>query len=101
MLALVIAAIPMGFFGLDWQIGRTGKKKVRLAEVFQANYNIRALSVARFFLFASRDLWFEVTLPYFLRSTASGIGWSRLLVGAYLAVIRIPAPCPSYTPPQL
>jgi hypothetical protein len=36
-------------------------------------------------LFASRDLWFEVTLPYFLRDPASGIGWSRVAVGGFLA----------------
>ena len=91
MLALVVVAFPFAWFGLEWQLGRTGAKNVRLQQVFSMNRNICVLSIARFFLFGSRDLWFEVTLPYFLRSSASGIGWSRLLVGVFLAV-RCPTP---------
>ncbi|KAK9797051.1 hypothetical protein WJX73_008033 [Symbiochloris irregularis] len=86
MMGLICIALPCGIFGLDWQLGRAGKKNAKLSEVFSVNYNIGVLSIARFFLFASRDLWFEVTLPYFLRNPASGIGWSRLLVGVFLAV---------------
>ena len=32
------------------------------------NPNLNWLSLARCFLFASRDFWFEVPLPFFLRS---------------------------------
>lgn len=32
------------------------------------NHNLNVLSLARLFLFASRDFWFEVPLPFFLRS---------------------------------
>ena len=32
------------------------------------NANLNWLSLARCFLFASRDFWFEVPLPFFLRS---------------------------------
>ena len=38
---------------------------------------------------ACRDLWFEVPLPFFLRSAASGIGWSRTATGAFLATFII------------
>jgi hypothetical protein len=44
------------------------------------------LSVARFFLFGSRDMWFEVPLPFFLRDAVHGLGWERVAVGAVLAV---------------
>jgi hypothetical protein len=44
--------------------------------------------MCRFFLFGSRDLWFEVALPFYLRDAVHGFGWSRVAVGAALAVRR-------------
>ena len=85
MLALVGAALPFALLGLDWELGRAEKKNATFRQAFVVNHNVSSLSVARLFLFASRDLWFEVTLPYFLRSPA-GLDWSRLLVGIFLAV---------------
>lgn len=39
------------------------------------NPNLNLLSAARLFLFASRDFWFEVPLPFFLRSpSCEGLG---------------------------
>ena len=39
------------------------------------NPNLNWLSLARCFLFASRDFWFEVPLPFFLRSpSCDGLG---------------------------
>ena len=85
MLALVGGALPFAIFGLNWDLGRTEKTIATFRGAFIVNHNVSSLSLARIFLFAARDLWFEVTLPYFLRSTA-GLGWSRLLVGVFLAV---------------
>ena len=48
--------------------------------------NINILSLSRVFLFGARDVWFEVPLPFFLRDAASGLGWSRSLTGAFMAV---------------
>lgn len=31
-------------------------------------------------------MWFEVPLPYFLRNTLVGLGWSRPLTGLFLAL---------------
>ena len=42
--------------------------------------------VYRFFLFGSRDMWFEVPLPFFLRDAVQGLGWSRTITGLFLAV---------------
>jgi pimeloyl-ACP methyl ester carboxylesterase len=58
---------------------------VTLKAALTVNKRVGVLSGARFLLFASRDMWFEVTLPFFLRDPASGIGWSRVAVGAFLA----------------
>ena len=69
------------------------------ADACSNSHNINVLSLSRVFLFGSRDLWFEVTLPFFLRSTASGIGWSRPLVGAFLAIwIIVYGQVQSWTP---
>ena len=86
MVGIILAAYPWAVIGLSNQLGRTRKENIKLRAIFKKNHNINVLSAARFFLFASRDLWFEVTLPYFLRNAASGIGWGRTLVGTYLAV---------------
>lgn len=86
MVGLLLLAYPWAWISLSWDLGRTNRKNITFTSIFKVNHNIAVLSIARFFLFASRDLWFEVTLPYFLRSAASGIHWSRLLVGVFLAV---------------
>ena len=86
---LVLAAMPWAALGLSNQLGRARKDNVRFSQLFQNNHNINILSLSRVFLFGSRDLWFEVPLPFFLRSVASGIGWSRALTGAFLAIFII------------
>ncbi|KAG7667527.1 hypothetical protein Ndes2526B_g07519 [Nannochloris sp. 'desiccata'] len=86
---LVLAAMPWAIVGLSNQLGRTRKENVSFSQLFNNNRNINVLSLSRVFLFGSRDLWFEVPLPFFLRSAASGIGWSRALTGAFLAIFII------------
>ena len=56
--------------------------KPKFTEVFSRTPAVNWLSAARFFLFASRDVWFVVALPMFLYST---LGWSFMQVGATLA----------------
>ncbi|AKG21697.1 organoarsenical effux MFS transporter ArsJ [Calothrix sp. 336/3] len=58
------------------------KKKVKFSQLFSKSEEINVLSAARFFLFGSRDVWFVVALPVFLRST---LGWSFYQVGGFLA----------------
>ena len=83
-LCLIAVALPFAIFGLDDNLGRVSKKNITLSAVFKQNYNMNILSLSRMFLFGSRDLWFEVPLPFFLRS-AYGMGWPRSAVGALLA----------------
>jgi len=69
MLSLVGAALVVALAGLDGQLGTAAKKNASLRDVFDTrNPNLNWLSLARLFLFASRDFWFEVPLPFFLRS---------------------------------
>ncbi len=51
--------------------------------MFSNSRAVNVLSAARLFLFGSRDVWFVVGLPVFLRRE---LGWSFWQVGAFLAV---------------
>jgi hypothetical protein len=69
MMGLVLIAMPWAILGLDRNLGTAKKKNASWREVFTMdNTNLNWLSLARLFLFASRDFWFEVPLPFFLRS---------------------------------
>jgi MFS family permease len=58
------------------------KAKVKFTQLFSKSREINILSAARFFLFGSRDVWFVVGLPVFLRSV---LGWSFYQAGGFLA----------------
>ncbi len=58
------------------------KTKVKFTQLFSKSREINILSAARFFLFGSRDVWFVVALPVFLRSV---LGWSFFQAGGFLA----------------
>jgi MFS family permease len=70
---------------LPSDLGRT-KDKAKFKSMFSLDRRINVLSAARFFLFASRDVWFVVALPVYLSAM---FGWSPILVGAYLALWTI------------
>ena len=59
----------------------TGKPK--FTQVFSNSPVINWLSAARFFLFASRDVWFVVALPVYLNAV---FHWSFMQVGGFLAI---------------
>ena len=66
---------------LEQDMGQS-KVKVRFKQLFSKSREINLLSVARFFLFGSRDVWFVVGLPIFLKDA---LGWSFSGVGGFLA----------------
>jgi hypothetical protein len=76
MMGLVVLAMPWAIFGLDKNLGTSRKQNATWRQVFNLNNpNLNWLSLARLFLFASRDFWFEVPLPFFLRSPpCEGLG---------------------------
>jgi len=64
------------------ELGKT-KSKAKFSQVFSNSAPINWLSAARFFLFASRDVWFVVALPVYL--TAS-LGWNYEQTGSFFAL---------------
>lgn len=73
--------LMVGFLWLQGDLGKS-TKKVTFTQLFSKSREINILSAARFFLFGSRDLWFVVGLPIFLKDV---LGWSFAGVGAFLA----------------
>ncbi len=65
--------------------GHLGKpdKAARFRQMFSNNHAVNVLAAARIFLFAARDVWFVVGLPFFLYSV---LGWSFWQAGTLLAV---------------
>ena len=57
--------------------------KAKFRQMFSNSRAVNLLAAARIFLFASRDVWFVVGLPVYLRTV---LGWSFWEVGAFLAV---------------
>lgn len=61
----------------------TPDPKAKFRQMFSNNRAVNVLAAARIFLFASRDVWFVVGLPVYLRTV---LGWSFWQVGTFLAV---------------
>jgi predicted MFS family arabinose efflux permease len=81
VIALAITVVALIIF-LNEEVGKS-KRKAPLRSVLSASPSINKLSIARVFLFGSRDIWFVVALPVFL---STELGWSHEGVGAFLAV---------------
>jgi hypothetical protein len=67
---------------LPADIGRM-KQKPGFSALFSKSRNINLLSLARFFLFGARDVWFVVALPVFLQTT---LGWRFWEVGGFMGL---------------
>ena len=78
MLSVVLLA---ALVFLKQDMGRS-KRKVKFTQLFSKSREINWLSSARFFLFASRDVWFVVALPVFLTES---LGWNVQQVGSFMA----------------
>lgn len=76
MIGVLLLALPWPILGLSNSLGKTRKENAKWSDVLSTkNRNLNILSLARLFLFASRDFWFEVPLPFFLRSpSCQGLG---------------------------
>lgn len=66
---------------LNQDMGKS-KKKIKFTQLFSKSREINWLSASRFFLFASRDVWFVVALPVFLKTQ---LNWSFNQVGSFMA----------------
>jgi MFS family permease len=81
-MALALAVVLAASAALLRQDIGKSKEKVKFKQLFSKSPEINALSLARLFLFSSRDVWFVVGLPIFLYDALS---WSFSGVGAFLA----------------
>jgi len=81
MSAALVLVLVGTMLSLSGTLGKS-KKKVKFTSLLSKSPAINALSLARLFLFASRDVWFVVGLPVFL----SSMGLSFSEVGSFLAL---------------
>jgi MFS transporter, APGE family, 1-arseno-3-phosphoglycerate exporter len=79
---LVLFALAAVLVLMRGELG-TSDPGARLVQMFAHSRAINILAAARVFLFASRDVWFVVGLPVFLRDQ---LGWSFWQAGAFLAI---------------
>lgn len=75
------AVLLVALVFLRQDMGKT-KARIKFTQLLSKSREINWLSTARFFLFASRDVWFVVALPVFLKSS---LGWSFNQVGSFMA----------------
>jgi MFS family permease len=61
----------------------TPSAEAKFRHVFSNSRAVNVLAAARVFLFASRDVWFVVGLPVYLRTA---LGWTFWEVGTFLAI---------------
>ena len=82
LMALVAIGLVVVLALMRGTLGRPDRK-AKFGQMFSQSRAVNLLAAARVFLFASRDVWFVVGLPVFLRSE---LGWSFWQAGAFLAV---------------
>ncbi len=80
--ALVLIALVATSSLMRGHLGRPDRT-AKFSKMFSNNRAVNVLAGARIFLFAARDVWFVVGLPFFLYSE---LGWSFWAVGTLLAV---------------
>jgi MFS family permease len=80
--ALVATALVVVLAMMRGDLSRPNAE-ARFREMLSNSRAVNVLAAARVFLFASRDVWFVVGLPVYLRTV---LGWSFWEVGAFLAI---------------
>ncbi len=82
LIAVVASALVLVLVLMRGELGRPDRT-AKFRGMFSNNRSVNVLASARIFLFASRDVWFVVGVPVFLRAEE---GWSFWQVGAFLAI---------------
>jgi predicted MFS family arabinose efflux permease len=83
IMAVVLLAVSLVSWSMLPPDMGQAKAKVGFREIFSKTPEINVLSIARFFLFGARDIWFVVGVPIFLEGT---LGWSFSRVGTFMAL---------------
>ena len=82
-MAIVLALVwSLSLWLLKKDLGKASSKP-KFADIFSQCPAVNWLSAARLFLFGSRDVWFVVALPVFLKDS---LGWDFWQVGGFLAL---------------
>lgn len=81
MAGTLLLVLLLSMLLLGKELGRTDFKP-RFTDMLSRSPAINRLSAARFFLFASRDIWFVLALPVYLQTQ---LGWDYIAVGTLLA----------------
>jgi len=74
----LVATVPL----MTGSLGRPDAK-AKFRQMFSQNRAVNMLAAARIFLFASRDVWFVVGLPVYLRTV---LDWTFWQVGTFMAI---------------
>ena len=82
MVGCLVLVLLLSFLLMKKDLGKTSFKP-KFTDIFSKSAAVNRLSAARFFLFASRDVWFVIALPVFLQDQ---LGWNYTEVGTLLAV---------------
>ncbi|MBS9777127.1 MAG: organoarsenical effux MFS transporter ArsJ [Gammaproteobacteria bacterium] len=82
MIILLITALVVSVIYLNNDLGKT-KNKPKFKHIFAKSAQINYLSAARFFLFASRDVWFVIAAPLTL---SAQFNWPHTQVGSFFAL---------------
>jgi len=80
--AMILTALVVVALLMHGGLGRPDAK-AKFKHMFSHNRAVNVLAAARIFLFASRDVWFVVALPVYLRTV---LGWSFWVTGGFLAI---------------
>jgi predicted MFS family arabinose efflux permease len=83
MLGVVLSILPGALWWMEWSLGRGSRKAAAMFSwsILRKGRQVNQLSLARFFLFGGRDVWFEVAAPFFLRLV---LGWSDVAIGVFM-----------------
>lgn len=82
LLALVAAALALVVIAMRADLGRPDAG-ARFRQMFSNSRAVNLLAGARVLLFASRDVWFVIGVPVYLRTV---LGWGFWEVGAFMAL---------------
>ena len=82
LMATALGLVLIGSMLMLKQDMGKSKSAIKFSQLFSKSREINTLSIARFFLFGSRDVWFVVGLPIFLYDV---LRWSFAGVGAFMA----------------
>ena len=79
---LMAAGLSLAFLLTLLLPGEIGRMKIKpnFASLLSKSDGINVLSLARFFLFGARDVWFVVALPVFLEAA---LGWTFWEIGGF------------------